>query len=108
PVQDVAARFEPMATRLTDSDLLVLADAPEPAPRGFGRGGGAPRGNRNVDANANAKAAGGGAAERQPPGPRFQMSPEMRAQMALGAAKLKFLADHGAAMTIDPSRQGDG
>ena len=37
PARNLAARFEPLATRLTDHDLLELADAAEPTRRGFGR-----------------------------------------------------------------------
>ncbi len=38
PVREIAAHFEPLGARKTDSELLELADADEPAPRG-GRGG---------------------------------------------------------------------
>ena len=37
PARIFAARFEPLATRLSDHDLLELADASEPTRRGFGR-----------------------------------------------------------------------
>ena len=36
------------------------------------------------------------------------MTPERQAQMQLAAKKLKFLADEGAAMLVDPSTRGDG
>ncbi|MCM3903615.1 MAG: M20/M25/M40 family metallo-hydrolase [Pyrinomonadaceae bacterium] len=39
---------------------------------------------------------------------RFQMTPEMRAAFTLAAQKNLFLQAEGAAMVIDPSRQGDG
>lgn len=45
PIRDVAALFEPPGTRLTDKELLALADAPEPRQ---GPGGG-----RNFAGNAN-------------------------------------------------------
>ncbi|MDR3638830.1 MAG: M20/M25/M40 family metallo-hydrolase [Isosphaeraceae bacterium] len=32
PARDVAARFDPLATRLSDTELLELANAPEPGP----------------------------------------------------------------------------
>jgi len=38
----------------------------------------------------------------------FQMSPEQRAAMMFGAKKNQFLLDEGAAVSIDPSRIGDG
>ena len=34
PPRDVAARFEPLGTRLNEKELLTLADAPEPRPAG--------------------------------------------------------------------------
>src|SRR5262249_20130890 len=37
PIREVAARWEPLASRKTDSELLALADAAEPNARGFGR-----------------------------------------------------------------------
>jgi hypothetical protein len=37
PIREVAARWEPLANRKTDSELLALADAAEPNARGFGR-----------------------------------------------------------------------
>ncbi len=40
PVREVAARWEPLANRKTDSELLALANAAEPAARGGGRRGG--------------------------------------------------------------------
>ncbi|HET8781062.1 MAG TPA: M20/M25/M40 family metallo-hydrolase [Pyrinomonadaceae bacterium] len=51
PVREVAALFEAPGTRLTEKELLTLADAPEPrpsGPRNFG-------GNRNAFAFAGAK-----------------------------------------------------
>jgi carboxypeptidase Q len=38
PTRDVAALFEAPGTRLTDKDLLELADSPEPRPAGGNRG----------------------------------------------------------------------
>jgi hypothetical protein len=32
PMRDVAAHFDPLGTRMTERDLLILADAPEPRP----------------------------------------------------------------------------
>ncbi len=81
PPREVAAHFEPLGTRRTDSDLLELADAPEPAARG-GRGG-----------------------------RRFQRTDERRerqSQIELAVKKLNFLADEGVGMLVDPSFRGDG
>jgi carboxypeptidase Q len=102
PIREVAARWEPLANRKTDSDLLALADAAEPNARGGRRGGpGGPA----------APAAGTAAASRpageQPRMGRFN-SPEMRAQMELQRKKTQFLAEEGVALLVDPSTQGDG
>src|SRR5262245_62003888 len=37
PPRDLSARFEPLGKRLTDTELLKLANAPEPTQRKFGR-----------------------------------------------------------------------
>ena len=38
PIRDVPAHFDAQGTRLTEKELLALADAPEPRPTGGGRG----------------------------------------------------------------------
>ena len=43
PIREVAAHFEPLATRKTDSELLALADAAEPNPRAAAAGARPPR-----------------------------------------------------------------
>jgi carboxypeptidase Q len=122
PIREVAARWEPLANRKTDSELLKLADAPEPAARGAGRRGAqgqgpalAATGGRGGQgaAGAAAGAAGAGGANR-PAGEqprrgagRFN-SPEFRAQQELQRKKMQFLADEGVAMLVDGSTQGDG
>ena len=105
PIREVAARFEPLARRLTDSELLALADAAEPNARWFpspGPGGGStrrcPNGRRRV---ITLRAAGPGRMGR------FN-SPEMRAQMELARKKTMFLVEEGAAMLVESSTQGDG
>jgi hypothetical protein len=114
PPRPLAARFEPLATRLTDTDLLTLADAPEP---GAGRRGPGRRPQpvegpvANAGPNANANTNAGSATGAGPsPGPesRFQMNPEQRARAELARKKLQFLTDEGAALVLDPSMQGDG
>jgi hypothetical protein len=67
PPRAVAARFEPLATRTSDHDLLELANASE-----------APRGGRRPRTDEFAR------------------------------ARLKFLAEEGAALLVDPSEHGDG
>ena len=42
PIREVAARWEPLAARKTDSELLGLADAAEAAPQRGGRRAAAP------------------------------------------------------------------
>ncbi|WP_337174938.1 M20/M25/M40 family metallo-hydrolase [Paludisphaera sp.] len=77
PPIEVPARFEPLARRKTDKQLLDLADAPDPN---------VPRADRPRQAPA------------RPARPRVDL-PGMRQ---------KFLADEGAALLIEPSRNGDG
>ncbi len=111
--REVLAHFEPLGTRKTAAELLELADAPEPQARG-GRGG---RGGQGQPGQPGARqgrgpgqAAAGGpeAAANGPPRGRFAMTPERQAQMELASKKLKYLADEGAAMLVDPSTRGDG
>jgi len=113
PIREVAARFEPLARRLTDSELLALADAAEPNARGFRRQAqaqaGAPGGAPNAAAPGGPAAAPGNNPPAAGPGRmgRFN-SPEMRAQMELARKKTMFLVEEGAAMLVDSSTQGDG
>jgi carboxypeptidase Q len=124
PIVEVAARWEPLARRKTDSELLELADAAEPNARGIGRqraqalaqaqnqgqrpgrGQGAANG---APAPAPAPTAPGAAADaaNQPRPGRFN-SPEMRARMELQRKKLQFIAEEGASLLVDASTQGDG
>jgi hypothetical protein len=129
PPRNLSARFEPMATRLTDSELLVLADAGEPA---AGRGGfrrptpdGAPANPTTVAATSaggagaastNGAAPVTGTAAAQPGDARPQAGPggpggpggRFGGQFAFNARKLQFLMEEGAALALDPSTQGDG
>jgi carboxypeptidase Q len=126
PPREVSARFEPLATRRTDKELLDLADAAEPTPFRLDMGG--QPGNRNPSQNSNQggqrdrgpgggpganppgapPTAGSGPAGAQPTSRRMRFGPEMRAQMELARKKTKFLADEGAALLVDCSNQGDG
>jgi hypothetical protein len=111
--RDVPAHFEPLGTRKTDTELLVLADSPEPEGRG-GRGGRQAQGQPGQQIARGGRGPGqpatGGPAAAANAGPRgrFQMTPERRAQMELASKKLKYLMDEGAAMLVDPSTRGDG
>ncbi|WP_422928034.1 M20/M25/M40 family metallo-hydrolase [Singulisphaera sp. PoT] len=101
--RNLAARFEPLATRLSDKELLDLADAPEPGTRRrppANQGGpGAPNA---TNAPANGQPA---SAENrdEPSRPR----PNGGA-MEFARKRLQFLIDEGAALLIDPSTNGDG
>jgi hypothetical protein len=75
PIRKIDAHFDPQGTRLTEKELLALANAPDPASA-------APR-------------------------PQFQPTPEFLAQLLLNLRKMKFIADEGAAMILEPGR-GDG
>jgi carboxypeptidase Q len=97
PALEVPAHFEALATRLTDSELLELANAPAPAARK----------NASPPRTPPVVATGGSTSAPAPPR-RRGMTPEQRAQLELSAKALKFLADEGAALVVDPSRQGDG
>jgi hypothetical protein len=121
PVRNLTARFEPLATRLSDSDLLALADAPESGRGGFGRrpaptppgdqqrspGGitvaGGASGSGNGDGAAPSTGAGGPSDPTQQ-GP----SPRGRGPSPFARRKLQFLIEEGAAVLVDPSSQGDG
>ncbi|HMV49679.1 MAG TPA: M20/M25/M40 family metallo-hydrolase [Blastocatellia bacterium] len=81
PVRNVKARFDAPGTRLTEKDLLQLADAQDPA-----------------------KARSGGPAAMAA-NPQMQ---EFIKSAILDAKKLKFFLDEGAAMFLTPSRSGDG
>ena len=99
PAPDLSARFEPLARRRSDKDLLDLADAPEP---------GGPREGRPRQVTPQVPPVPGAPAPPQAPQPPRPPMGDMRAQMELAAKKSKFLADEGAALLIDPSRNGDG
>jgi len=78
-MREVKAHFEPLGSRLSEKELLELADAPEPAAR---------QGRRLL-----------------PGSPQFR---EFINNAKLNALKAQFFADEGAALLVDPSRGGDG
>ena len=81
PIREVKARFEAPGQRLTEKELLRLADAPDPAKD---RSGGPMAMMRNP-----------------------QML-EMIKTEVFGARKAKFFLDEGVAVVLSPSRGGDG
>jgi hypothetical protein len=78
-LREVKAHFDALGTRLSEKELLELADAPAPGSRGA-------------------------AGRFSPANPQFQ---GFIKNAMFGLAKLKFFTDEGAALLIDPS-QGDG
>ena len=80
PISEVKAHFDSQGARLTEKELLALADAPGP---GGARGGG-----RRFDPND----------------PRFREQAQAR---LFASAKAQFIQDEGAALLIDSAR-GDG
>jgi len=78
PVREIKARFEAPGTRLTEKQLLALADAPDPA-----------------------------TARPRQQQQQFQTTPEQIAQLLFNLKKTKFIADEGAGIILEPGR-GDG
>jgi carboxypeptidase Q len=74
PVRKIEARFDPLARRKTEKELLALANAPDPA---------------LVAAT---------------PRQQLRSSPEFIAQFILNLRKAKFVADEGAAMILEAAR----
>ncbi len=118
PPAAVEAHFEALGSRLTDKELLELANAPDAATR-------RQRPTRTpaatpatpptgpVAANAPAVPAAGptpdSAAPAQPPfGGRGAMTPEMRARMQLQRKKMTFAMEEGATAVLEVSNNGDG
>jgi hypothetical protein len=79
PIKEVKAHFDPIAVRMTEKDLLRLADAPDPA-----KGGGPAMAMGNP-----------------------QMADLFKSAI-LDIKKMKFFLDEGAALVLAPSRSGDG
>ncbi len=77
-LREVKAHFDPQGTRLTEKDLLALADAADPA------------------------------SATQQRRPQFMATPEQIAQFIFGLKKANFLMSEGAALLVDPSRGDGG
>jgi hypothetical protein len=123
PARNLAARFEPLATRLSDSDLLALADAAESGRSGFGRPSSSPAPEdrqRSPDAitvagSASGNGIGNGAAQPSasasdpnPTGTSGGPGRRGRGPSPFSRRMLRFLIEEGAAVMVDPSGQGDG
>ena len=117
PIREVAARWEPLATRKTDSELLALADAAEPNPRVVSAvaaarqlkvestGPSRPRRPTMVPERRRVRTTAPGGSPPTAQAARIGrfMTPEMLAQMELARKKMQFLADKGVAMLVEPS-----
>ena len=112
PTSDVPERFEPLATRKTDKQLLDLANAAEPSqfmsPMGPPSNRPSTKDTPKKDALPATKAArAGGMGQPLWPQDRQRMMNEMLARMEAAGKKAKFLTDEGAAVLVDGSFQGD-
>ena len=99
----VNAHFVAEASRLTDEELLELANAAEPSAR-------RPRSRPQTPAPTatTTPAATPAPAPTPPPTGRPQMSDEDRALLQLNRKKITFAAEEGAVALLDGSRLGDG
>jgi carboxypeptidase Q len=105
PPLEVEAHFEPQGSRLTDKELLEMANADTAAAR-------RPRPTRTPPASTT-PAAPGAAPTTPTPAPegprgRGQMTPEQQARFALQRKKMTFAMEEGALATLDGSSLGDG
>lgn len=90
PMREVAARFEPLASRRSDESLDRMAAAPMPAAAGARPQQGPPAAPRTAADSAQAR----------------QVA-AMRAQQGIAARRMAFIADEKVAAVIEPGR-GDG
>jgi carboxypeptidase Q len=121
PPAVVNARFEPLATRHSDTQLLELSNASEPSrprrpPQAPAPAAAAPGQVAAAGSNGAASNSGGGSGNGNgrsggtQPQPRnaFQPSPEQRAALELSRKKVPFLMEQGAAVLVEASLAGDG
>jgi hypothetical protein len=111
PPSDAEAHFEPLGSRLTDKELLELANASEAAAR-------RPRQARPqtpatpptgpVAANAPAAPPATPAPAQPPAGGRFAMTTEQRQRVQLQRKKMTFAMEEGATAVLEVSTMGDG
>ncbi len=93
PTRDVPARFEPLAVRLTETNLLRLANAGDPNPPPARSGAANPSTNPPSAAGPGRRSGGPGV-----PGGGFVFQGRL----------LSFLTQEGAALIVTPSSMGDG
>jgi hypothetical protein len=116
PVREVSARFEPLATRIGESNLLRLANAGEPA--AF-RPGSSPGGTNATPATGRARSGGGFARRAATTNSSDSTATATNVAGAGGppgrtrtnevpARTLEFLIKEGATLVVSPSSQGDG
>jgi carboxypeptidase Q len=102
PAREMRARFEPLASRLTETNLLRLANAGEPrspAPRAASPPpSGRSSSEQGTSAETNSIRAGSAPPDRGAPAARGRS----------GARFLSFLAREGAALIVNGSSMGDG
>jgi carboxypeptidase Q len=116
PPAEVEAHFEPQGTRLTDKELLELANAPDAATRRqrptrtpAATPATPPTGPVAANAPTTPPAAPADAAARPGPGARGGvMTPEQRARMQLQRRKMTFAMEEGATAILQVSNNGDG
>jgi carboxypeptidase Q len=100
PAVPVPAHFEAAGSRMTDKDLLALADAPPP-----GEGGQRPR---RLQPPPAAAAVPGQPAPAPAAAPLADRMAEFRALAQVAGKKLAFALEEGAVAALDVSRTGDG
>jgi hypothetical protein len=116
PLREVQAHFEPMANRLTETNLLRLANAgPTPAlgSRTNFMGGGPRRSGPGPMARAGLNASSGRESDAASNAPPSAAAPGGRRFAAAGRGRpqtrnLSFLAKEGAALVVNASTLGDG
>jgi carboxypeptidase Q len=105
PPIEVEAHFEALGSRLTDKELLEMANADSANAR-------RPRQQRPAPAATTPAAPGAAATTPTPapagPGGRGQMTPEMLARLTFQRKKMTFAMEEGAVATLDGSSNGDG
>ena len=103
PPSEVEAHFEPLGTRLTDKELLEMANASEAATRRV-------RPIRTPVAPTTPAAPGAVVAATPAPAPggRGQMTPEQRTRLQLQRKKMTFAMEEGATAVLEVSNMGDG
>jgi len=120
PPRDVQARFEPLAVRVTDNDLLKLAnaDAGNPSPLGLARAATAAERRAQFGLGPIDRAATRPIATTLPgattapsttrPNPNDNSPAAAARRTAFARRLLAFVAGEGAVVVVSPSTQGDG